>query len=94
MTSNTRRTEADRARRRGLHDAAAGVPDVGTVLYDTVTDKVGEFRGENDGRYLLRPPGGGVEWDAAPGDVEPPGSAERLRAKAAAENRDRARFRL
>ncbi|MFJ1704040.1 hypothetical protein [Kitasatospora sp. NPDC088346] len=44
-------------------------PEIGLLLVDTRTGRVGEFRDVQDGRWWLRPRGGGYEWDVDPGDV-------------------------
>lgn len=72
MTTN--RTNADKARRRNLLDAATGIPPeeppaVGTPVFDTRRRVVGEYRGQVGGRWLLRPPGGGKEWEVTPDHV-------------------------
>ncbi len=70
------------------------LPKVGTLLHDTKLDVVGEFRGAVGGRWMLRPPGGGREWEASPETVQPAGTYEHLRARAAGENARRRRDRL
>ncbi|REK90831.1 hypothetical protein DY245_08140 [Streptomyces inhibens] len=62
------------------------MPDIGQIVHDTATDKVGEFRGAIGGRWMLRPAGGGVEWEAKPEAVEPAGTSEHVRALAAEHN--------
>ncbi|MGW5651099.1 hypothetical protein [Streptomyces humi] len=44
---------------------------VGEVAYDTRQEREGVVRDHLDGYVWLRPPGGGLEWTAMPGDVEP-----------------------
>lgn len=61
-------------------EAAPREPVVGELVHDTAIDKVGEFRGSVGGRWMLRPPGGGTEWEADPAAVAPPGMYEHLRA--------------
>lgn len=41
-------------------------PPVGALLFDSQTESVGfaQWRNPADGRYWLRPPGGGYEWSA------------------------------
>ncbi|MFG2782851.1 hypothetical protein ACGFY7_34080 [Streptomyces prunicolor] len=52
----------------------------GTLVYDISTNRVGEYRG-NAGPYaMLRPLGGGREWQAAPATVRPATQEERLSA--------------
>ncbi|MFG3025929.1 hypothetical protein ACGFZQ_46855 [Streptomyces sp. NPDC048254] len=61
--------------------------EAGTVVYDPRTDKVGEYRG-NAGPYaLLRPLGGGREWEARPESIRPATAEERLSAEVRAANR-------
>lgn len=69
-------------------------PDVGTLLHDTESDRVGEFRGTAGDRWTLRPPGGGVPWEVSPGAVEPAGTYDQVRARAAEENATRRAHRL
>ncbi|MEU6061998.1 hypothetical protein [Streptomyces sp. NPDC047097] len=71
-----------------------GEPAVGTLLLDTAHDKVGEFRGECEGSWFLRPVGGGVEWETDPADTRPARPADRARARSLAEERVRGKFRL
>ncbi|MEU6284828.1 hypothetical protein [Streptomyces sp. NPDC047028] len=46
---------------------------VGLPAYDTRRDRRGIVMDHLDGYVWLRPPAGGVEWTALPGDVEPEG---------------------
>ncbi|MGW7419693.1 DUF7848 domain-containing protein [Streptomyces sp. NPDC054813] len=60
--------------------------ETGTVVYDPRSDKVGEYRG-NAGPYaLLRPLGGGREWEARPESIRPATAEERLSAEVRAAN--------
>lgn len=88
----TQRTDADRARRRTLHDASAGLitmpdppptttPVLGTLLHDTARDLVGEFRGVTADRWTLCPSGGGPSWSVLPDHTEPADAGARLRAR-------------
>ncbi|MFD7548664.1 hypothetical protein [Streptomyces sp. NPDC059816] len=45
-------------------------PQPGTLVRDTQRDTLGTFMGEVGGRWLLRPLGGGLEWEAEPSQVE------------------------
>ncbi|MGW0997664.1 hypothetical protein ACWD5V_31210 [Streptomyces sp. NPDC002523] len=56
-------------------------PDVGELVYDTKRDRVGEVVDYQAGRALLRPSGGGVEWEASPDELRPADANERLRAR-------------
>lgn len=57
-------------------------PVLGAVMVDTSRqDRVGEFRGLSGPYWAIRPLGGGLEWEAAPGDVRPATPIERLRAE-------------
>ncbi|MFF7362769.1 hypothetical protein [Streptomyces sp. NPDC008125] len=55
-------------------------PERGTLLVDA-RGRVGVFMGMGGPRYMLRPLGGGLEWEADPGVVRPATSTERLRAE-------------
>ncbi|MFJ6213886.1 hypothetical protein ACIQGZ_11230 [Streptomyces sp. NPDC092296] len=55
-----------------------GIPAVGTVLVDTRTGRVGEFRGTVGGRWMLRPQGGGCEWPVPPQRIRPALLSDRL----------------
>ncbi|WP_369030678.1 hypothetical protein [Streptomyces adonidis] len=68
-------------------DKCAGTaPEAGAVLYDGESGRVGEYRAEAGPYLLLRPLGGGREWEADPGDVRPATPAEQLSAKVRAAN--------
>ncbi|MEV0907270.1 DUF7848 domain-containing protein [Streptomyces hokutonensis] len=58
----------------------------GTLVYDASTNKVGEYRGKAGPYAMLRPVGGGREWEAAPGSVRPATPEERLSASVRAAN--------
>ncbi|MEV7321760.1 hypothetical protein [Streptomyces sp. NPDC093970] len=58
----------------------------GSVVYDTRADRVGEYRGESGPYVLLRPLGGGREWEAHPESVRPATAEERLGAEVRAAN--------
>ncbi|MET9255853.1 hypothetical protein [Streptomyces sp. NPDC003717] len=60
--------------------------DPGTALYDPATDRVGEYRGQAGARAMLRPLGGGREWEAEPGSLRPATDRERLSASVRAAN--------
>ncbi|MEU9975937.1 hypothetical protein [Streptomyces sp. NPDC051014] len=60
--------------------------ETGTVVYDTRADKVGEYRGQAGPYVLLRPLGGGREWEARPESVRPATAGERLAAEVRAAN--------
>ncbi|MEU3857177.1 hypothetical protein AB0F03_07355 [Streptomyces sp. NPDC028722] len=59
----------------------------GRLLYDPATDKVGEYRDRAGPYALLRPVGGGVEWEADPATLRPATDRERLGACVRAANR-------
>lgn len=62
----------------------------GALLYDPDTGKVGEYQDSVGPYALLRPVGGGREWQADPGSLRPATDAERIRAGVhAANNRAR-----
>ncbi|WP_329217147.1 hypothetical protein OG352_14260 [Streptomyces sp. NBC_01485] len=58
----------------------------GTLLYDPATDKVGEFQARSGPYAMLRPVGGGREWQADPTAVRPATPQERMRAGVRAAN--------
>ncbi|MFD8988989.1 hypothetical protein ACFVZ4_13145 [Streptomyces goshikiensis] len=63
------------------HEASEETPDVGLLLVDTRTDRVGVVMGCEGPYVQLRPPAGGVEWDASPHDLRPAEVLDELRAK-------------
>ncbi|WP_020121825.1 hypothetical protein [Streptomyces canus] len=63
----------------------AYTPDVGDLVFDEATRKVGVVMGREGPRYQLRPPGGGREWDAY-GPLRPPTAGEKLSAGVALAN--------
>ncbi|RSS35257.1 hypothetical protein [Streptomyces sp. WAC08241] len=65
-------------------------PERGALVYDRVARVVGEFRGRAGPYAMLRPVGGGREWQADPADLRPATPAERLSAGVRAAN-DRTR---
>lgn len=68
-------------------DKCAGTAlEAGAVLYDVELEKVGEYRAKAGPYLLLRPLGGGREWEAAPSAVRPATPAEQLSAKVRAAN--------
>ncbi|MFI9720874.1 hypothetical protein ACIHFE_14665 [Streptomyces sp. NPDC052396] len=72
--------------------ARENLPKIGELLHDTTTDRVGEFRGATAGRWTLRAPGNGGEWQAEPESIEPAGTYEHMRAEAAKLNARRRRL--
>ncbi|MEU8520361.1 hypothetical protein [Streptomyces sp. NBC_01216] len=58
----------------------------GGLVYDPVARRVGEYRGPAGPYAMLRPVGGGREWQADPGRVRPATPAERLSAGVRAAN--------
>lgn len=52
-------------------------PAVGELVWDTAAKRLGQVMDDKWSRYQLRPPGGGIEWNAAPSDVHPIGQAPR-----------------
>ncbi|MFI8824098.1 hypothetical protein [Streptomyces sp. NPDC053431] len=64
----------------------AGHTECGAYLYDPVARKVGEYRGQAGPYAMLRPLGGGREWQADPERVRPATPAERLSAGVRAAN--------
>lgn len=62
----------------------------GTLLFDPATNRVGEFQDLSGPYAMLRPVGGGREWQADPAVLRPATDGERLSAEVRAAN-DRAR---
>ncbi|KUN75795.1 hypothetical protein [Streptomyces griseoruber] len=60
--------------------------ETGTVVYDPRSDKVGEYQGKAGPHALLRPLGGGREWEARPELLRPATPTERLTASLRAAN--------
>ncbi|MFG2633976.1 hypothetical protein ACGFX8_08500 [Streptomyces sp. NPDC048362] len=58
----------------------------GQLLYDPVTGRVGEYRDRVGPRAMLRPVGGGLEWEADPDTLRPATDRERLGASVRAAN--------
>lgn len=67
-------------RERHTHTA----PEVGVLAWDSRRRLVGVLMDAQCGRMYLRPPEGGVEWEALPGDVQAVGHGE-VTARTAAE---------
>ncbi|WP_055600316.1 hypothetical protein [Streptomyces aureus] len=67
------------------------LPEVGDLVRDTATGRVGFYVGNVSGnvpggvsgRCLIRPVHGGAEWEAEPADVQPATPLRELRARAA-----------
>ncbi|MFI2432563.1 hypothetical protein [Streptomyces sp. NPDC018693] len=59
----------------------------GMQVYDPATNKVGEYQGKAGPYALLRPVGGGREWEADPALIRPATQAERIGAGVRAANR-------
>jgi hypothetical protein len=62
----------------------------GTLLFDPATNRVGEYQDRSGPYAMLRPVGGGREWQADPSVLRPATDQERLSAGVRAAN-DRAR---
>ncbi|MFF4584036.1 hypothetical protein [Streptomyces sp. NPDC001388] len=58
----------------------------GALLYDPATDKVGEYQDRSGPYAMLRPLGGGREWQADPAALRPATERERLHASVRAVN--------
>jgi hypothetical protein len=69
-------------------------PAVGTVVRDTTTDRVGVVMGVLGELVYLRPQGGGVEWTARAGELEPVDRFGELRARVGELNTNSIRRRL
>lgn len=59
----------------------ASPPAVGSLVHDTKRNRDGIFMALQAGRFLLRPPGGGREWEAKPDDVQPADAHAQLSAR-------------
>ncbi|MBD0707968.1 MULTISPECIES: hypothetical protein [unclassified Streptomyces] len=58
-------------------------PEVGDLVRDTATGRVGFYVGSVAGRLLLRAVHGGLRWEAEPSDVQAATPLRELRARAA-----------
>ncbi|MGV9561177.1 hypothetical protein [Streptomyces sp. NPDC003480] len=65
-------------------------PERGALLYDPATGKVGAYQDRSGPYAMLRPVGGGREWQADPAALRPATARERLSAGVTAAN-ERAR---
>jgi hypothetical protein len=61
-------------------------PGIGELAKDQKTGRIGIVMGEIGGRVQMRPVGGGIEWEAMPGDVVAPKAREQLSARLAVKN--------
>jgi hypothetical protein len=59
----------------------------GTIVYDPGTRKVGEYQDRTGPYAMLRPVGGGREWEADPALIRPATQEERIAAEVRAANR-------
>lgn len=59
----------------------------GAIVYDPRTRKVGEYRDKAGPYVMLRPVGGGREWEADPALIRPATQEERIGAGVRAANR-------
>ncbi|MEF9882688.1 hypothetical protein [Streptomyces sp. P9-A4] len=59
------------------------LPEVGDLVRDTATGRVGFYVGSVSGRVLIRAVHGGAAWAAEPADVQPATPLRELRARAA-----------
>ena len=66
--------------------ALVRVPAVGELAYDSRGDRVGVVMEVKAAYALLRPPGGGCEWDVPLGYLYAADQADRLRARVAERN--------
>ena len=57
------------------------LPPPGTLVRDTARGRVGEYMGKGGPYLLLRPVGGGREWEVSPEYVEPLSQEEALSVK-------------
>lgn len=61
-------------------------PQVGTLVRDIKQSKLGRVMDRTQSLVWLRGPGGGREWTARLGDIQPAGASDELSAKVAAAN--------
>ncbi|GGZ45533.1 hypothetical protein GCM10010387_45050 [Streptomyces inusitatus] len=61
-------------------------PEVGSVMRDAASRRVGRVMGLVGGRVQLRPLNGGCEWDAVPGDLSPAIQSDAMSAAVAEAN--------
>ncbi|MBE4797407.1 hypothetical protein [Streptomyces caniscabiei] len=59
----------------------AELPAPGALVRDTARDRIGEFMGKQGPYFMLRPLGGGREWEVSPGYAEPLSPEEVLSVK-------------
>ncbi|MEU6976394.1 MULTISPECIES: hypothetical protein [unclassified Streptomyces] len=59
------------------------VPEVGDLVRDTATGRVGFYVDSVSGRFLIRPVNGDCAWEAEPADVQLATPLRELRARAA-----------
>jgi len=66
---------------------AETAPERGALVYDPGTQRVGEYRDTTGPYAMLRPVGGGREWQADPERIRPATADERLAAALKAANK-------
>ena len=59
------------------------LPEVGDLVRDIATGRVGFYMDSVAGRFLIRPVSGGSAWEAEPDDVQLATPMRELRARAA-----------
>jgi len=67
-------------------EASVELPGVGELAYDSRSDRVGEVMELRSTHAVLRPPGGGLEWEVPLGYVHPGSHRDDLRARVAERN--------
>ncbi|MEV0218505.1 hypothetical protein [Streptomyces sp. NPDC050704] len=65
---------------------AQAAPEPGALVYDPAACRVGEYRDTTGPYAMLRPVGGGREWQADPARIRPATADERLAAALKAAN--------
>ncbi|MFW3463131.1 hypothetical protein ACN24K_22725 [Streptomyces microflavus] len=63
-----------------------GIPEVGVAVHESTSGRVGLVAGHRSPYVLLRPLGGGREWEADPAHLRPLSRAEFLSAQLAEVN--------
>ncbi|MGW7007672.1 hypothetical protein ACWGCW_33940 [Streptomyces sp. NPDC054933] len=66
--------------------STSATPTPGALVYDPAAERVGTYEAKAGPYLLLRPVGGGREWEADPARVRPATQEERVRAEVRAAN--------
>jgi hypothetical protein len=66
---------------------ARTAPSPGALVHDPATGRIGEYTARSGPYAMLRPVGGGREWQADPESIRPATREERIRAQVRAANK-------